>query len=130
MALQDFTVGYIICALWSSNDENDEPLDRNYSINDIHPDTLKLMEKDCKAFYDVWWYAFVYEGLMGTKNDEYAGHDFWLTRNRHGAGFWDRDKLLNRDKLTKASKAFGEFDLWVGDHVTYGNDNKIHGVKS
>jgi hypothetical protein len=21
------------------------------------------------------------------------GHDLWLTRNKHGAGFWDRDEL-------------------------------------
>lgn len=26
-------------------------------------------------------------------NMERAGHDFWLTRNGHGAGFWDRREL-------------------------------------
>ena len=43
------------------------------------------------------------------------GHDFWLTRNRHGAGFWDRGLGDVGDRLTKAAHAFGESDLYVGD---------------
>jgi len=48
-------------------------------------------------------------------------HDFWLTRNRHGAGFWDGDypEELGK-KLTEASHAFGECDLYIGD------DGKVH----
>jgi hypothetical protein len=45
-----------------------------------------------------------------------AGHDFWLTRNGHGAGFWDGD--LSEDvgnALTEAAKKFGECHLYVGD---------------
>ena len=54
------------------------------------------------------------------KNDStdmsHAGHDFWLTRNRHGAGFWDGDLPEDiGEKLTSASKAFGEFNLYIGD---------------
>jgi hypothetical protein len=47
-----------------------------------------------------------------------AGHDFWLTRNGHGAGFWDRTPLEKGklgDELTKLCKAFGESDLYWGD---------------
>jgi len=33
-----------------------------------------------------------------------AGHDFWLTRNGHGAGFWDGDWPETGDALTEASK--------------------------
>jgi hypothetical protein len=32
--------------------------------------------------------------------DEQIGHDLWLTRCGHGAGFWDRN-LPNGDKLTE-----------------------------
>ena len=42
--------------------------------------------------------------------------DFWLTRNGHGAGFWDGDrKAPHSDKLTELSKSFGQVDLFVGD---------------
>lgn len=41
------------------------------------------------------------------------GHDFWLTLQGHGTGFWDRDELntphnLLRDNLTRACKDFGK----------------------
>jgi hypothetical protein len=45
-----------------------------------------------------------------------AGHDFWLTRNGHGAGFWDGEWYKEvGERLTKASKAFGEVNIYVGD---------------
>jgi len=51
-----------------------------------------------------------------------AGHDFWLTRNGHGAGFWDGDWPDDAGgRLTEASKKYGEFNLYVGD------DGLIHG---
>jgi hypothetical protein len=52
---------------------------------------------------------------------ERAGHDFWLTRNGHGAGFWDGDWPEDvGERLTAASKTFGECFLYVGD------DGRIH----
>ena len=40
---------------------------------------------------------------------ELAGHDFWLTRNGHGAGFWDGDwQEPAAAALTAAAHAFGE----------------------
>jgi len=44
-----------------------------------------------------------------------------MTRNGHGAGFWDGDWPDDGDRLTKASEAYGTFDLYVGD------DGEIHG---
>jgi hypothetical protein len=46
---------------------------------------------------------------------EQAGHDFWLTRNRHGAGFWDRGHGAEGADLTQHAKSFGDCDLYVGD---------------
>ena len=46
----------------------------------------------------------------------HAAHDFWLTRNGHGAGFWDGDWPDEIGKqLTALSKEFGEQWLYVGD---------------
>ena len=32
---------------------------------------------------------------QGSDLSSLAGHDFFLTRNRHGAGFWDKDIYMN-----------------------------------
>lgn len=46
---------------------------------------------------------------------EQHGGDFALTRNRHGAGFWDRGYGEVGDRLTEAAHAFGEAWLIVTD---------------
>jgi hypothetical protein len=60
---------------------------------------------------------------------EQAGHDFWLTRNGHGCGFWDGDwgptekrgtpadwfPKTAADMLTLSAKAAGEQDTYVDD---------------
>jgi hypothetical protein len=73
------------------------------------------MESDCQEFLE----ANTSE-IDG--NYEEAGHDFWLTRNGHGAGFWDGDwSEPAATRLTQCSKMFGNFDLYIGD------DGMIHG---
>ena len=45
-------------------------------------------------------------------NPEQIGHDFWLTRNGHGSGFWDRPEVYgddNAEKLSDIARAFGEY---------------------
>jgi hypothetical protein len=45
------------------------------------------------------------------------GHDLWLTRNGHGAGFWDRPEIYGADNarvLTLMARAMGEHDAEFG----------------
>jgi len=131
MSLEAFINAYIGCALRASTDNSDsetggEPLDDNYDESDLSPEAQATMETDCKSFYDdpsnqadleTWRDHF--------GSDSQAGHDFWLTRNGHGAGFWDRfygdtDEAKAGDRLTEASKSYGSADLYVGD------DGQIH----
>ena len=51
------------------------------------------MQSDCAAFYAAHGSQLNEDNCKyrGCPVDEYAGHDFWLTRNGHGAGFWDGD---------------------------------------
>lgn len=44
---------------------------------------------------------------------EQIGIDFWLTRNGHGAGFWDRGAGEVGKHLTEASKPWGEVNAWI-----------------
>jgi hypothetical protein len=42
-----------------------------------------------------------------------VGHDLWLTRNEHGAGFWDSTKIYgkNADIFTGIARAQGFHDV-------------------
>ena len=120
MNLDYFYNGYIECALWSSTDHSDEsggePLDANYSEDDLAPQTAAKMRADCADFIKAHEADLDASGLTAAR----AGHDFWLTRNGHGSGFWDEGLGELGDRLTKASKFYGSFDLYVGD------DGKIY----
>lgn len=111
MNIDTITQHYITAALWSSTDDQDEPLDSNYFASDIDPETLQEMRDDVASFVDTCHGLLVASG----QSDEQIGHDFWLTRNGHGAGFWDRGLGEVGDKLTAACKPFGEVWLYVGD---------------
>jgi len=86
--INDFIESYITTMLWSTTDSSNkyggEPLDENYDESDIASNFMNDIKSDCKDFIESN-YEFI-------KNDiKLAGHDFWLTRNNHGAGFWDGD---------------------------------------
>jgi hypothetical protein len=104
----DFFNAYIVAALWSTSDD-DEFLDDNHFREDIDKSTMSQMEEDCEAFINEAGHMIPESRLSR------AGHDFWLTRNGHGAGFWDGDWPEHGDELTKISEKFGSHDLYVGD---------------
>jgi hypothetical protein len=102
---------YAVCALWSSSDDEGEPLDGSYSLDDIAPKTWQAMREDVIAFCAIHKPLIEEAGI----DEEQVGHDLWLTRNHHGAGFWDRGLGEVGEKLTKAANSFGGVDLYVGD---------------
>jgi hypothetical protein len=109
---------YVECALWSSTDEECKPFDLNYDKSSISPETLARMQDDCDHFLDD---PVVTDACLERPED--TGHDFWLTRNHHGAGFWDGNWPEEVGKiLTDLSHSFGEFDLYIGD------DGMIYGM--
>ncbi len=130
MDLDEFTEAYITAMLWSTTDESTpaggEPLDNNYGPEDLAAETLANIIRDCAAFQaeaqTIWAGALRRPSGDGTGEDSQAGHDFWLTRAGHGAGFWDMDWEAGAGgKLTEISKRYGEVWVYVGD------DGQIHG---
>lgn len=116
--LDEMVNSYLETALWSSTDENDEALDKNYSIRDIARESVARAKKDCVEFIRKAGDETIELALEESRaNDPYStlGHDFWLTRNHHGAGFWDGDYPSTGDKLTAISEKFGEAWPYVGD---------------
>ena len=59
--------------------------------------------------------ALIEQYMMGGQSAAQLGHDIWLTRNRHGVGFWDRGLGDLGDKLTKAAHTLGESCVYLGD---------------
>ncbi len=127
--MDEFTRGFLETALWSSTDNSDdsggEPLDKNYSIEDFTPHALKELTADCEQFQreNADDLAVAYEqGIRGSEGDDEfsAGHDFWLTRCGHGAGFWDGDyPEPQATRLTKSAEKFGNVDLTLEDGVIH-----------
>lgn len=97
--LDEFTNAYLFAALWSTLDMEEEEtyLDETHTIKDFTG--IKAVQADCLSFLSL------YAGLIPCGHLAQAGHDFWLTRNGHGAGFFDRENVygrLNAKKLTEA----------------------------
>jgi hypothetical protein len=110
---------YLHTALWSSICDSGEFASdnsfghENYDIDDISQSLRDQSEIDLKAF-------IVTAGDLLSESDINTGHDFWLTRCGHGAGFWDGD-YTNGDQLTELCKPYGNVDLYVGaDGLVYG----------
>lgn len=112
----DFAKSYVEAALWSSDDAVG-PLDDRFGPEHIDPAEMQGMLEDCAKFQ-----RENADDIDG--DDEQAGHDFWLTRNHHGAGFWDGDwPEPAASRLTSAANAFGERYLEIGDEH-YGDDEE------
>ncbi len=109
---------YLRAELFIGMDEEGRSLDDNYTIADIDPATVAAMVTD--------WRRFLEENheLIGDNENE-AAHDFALSRNSHGAGYFDDNGDLyngNGPILQKQAQRHGEYSLYVGD------DGKLHGM--
>lgn len=139
--LDDFLDAYVRASLWSSTDNSDETggetLDRHHGPEDISGETLDRMRADCIKFLNDpnGGRLICVAGRLEAEGQwslphgagcsvvAYAGHDFWLTRNGHGSGFWDGDWPKGiAEGLHALAKRFGPFDLFLGD------DGRIHGA--
>jgi hypothetical protein len=106
MKLDKFVSAYLECALGSSTDLDGRPLDDDFDIDDLAAETIAEAVTECRDFRDA-----NADDLAEAGDDAQNGHDFWLTRNRHGAGFWDRGYGNVGKRLTDAAHVYGSVDL-------------------
>jgi hypothetical protein len=114
--------GYLECMLWSSTDmDTEEHLDENYSIDDISDEFFESSVIDCAKLFSTFRFSdSKYVGKPGNEFDvhSYAGHDFWLTRAGHGAGFWEKsdwEEDFGEQVTAHIKKDFPDIDPYVGD---------------
>ena len=113
---------YVESLLWSSSviglDEQPYNADEYH-----HSDALQESSyNDCVDFYqtnseiiELYIEQMVESGM--SERDAFAqlGHDFALTRNHHGAGFWDRGLGDLGINLTDIAQSYGSVDVYLGD---------------
>ena len=114
-----FTTAVIEAMRFTDTGEEDQPA----TDAPLHPEDHSKLTDDCSKFWEQVGHLvhdeFTQRPDAGFENwadaVRSAGHDFWLTRNGHGAGFWDGDWTLHGDALTTASEAAGSLGVYEGD---------------
>ena len=115
-----FTRAYAVALLWSSTVIVGEDIDNDSESAEEYSElcSKELCEQvviDCLNFMREYS-ALIYEAAMlPDYNLSQAGSDFALTRNGHGAGYWDRGIGDIGDELTDAAEVAGIVDLYLGD---------------
>ena len=117
--LSDFARGYFTAAFWTADDDagggeyaNTGRADDHFER--LHHDNLREQLSQCERFQ-----ADNVQTLEDAADDYQAGIDFWLTRNHHGAGFWDGDwDHLDgtgeaAKRLTDSAHSFGEANCFI-----------------
>lgn len=114
--LDDFTQGYIEAMFWTETGSGDDGKLEDATLADLAPETWAEIEKDCRDFViaNAADLGAAYEHPTVSYSPAYAGHDYWLTRNGHGAGFWDRDLGDLGERLSSACR-YDERALYMGD---------------
>lgn len=130
-----FVDGYIECILWCDAIPVHADPDHEDYEDSWESGGLQHLSVSDKTRADIIERAMLREFVAGNFDDllrycevraydpsegpveSYAGHDFYLTRAGHGAGFWDRGLGELGDRLTNASKSYGSPD----DHMMFDN---------
>jgi hypothetical protein len=112
--MNTFTDAYITAIYFTETGDGEQPSSE-----------IKMSEDArARAYADCFTFQSVNATILAEAYDREgydegrAGHDFWLTRNGHGAGYWDRAELEADDlgdRLTEAAKLFGECWTTEGD---------------
>lgn len=116
--VERFIDGYIECALWAdcmpaSDDPNAESGGGEHL--ELRNGAREKMAADCRTFCEENADDLARYCEQRGFDASYAGHDFWLTRQHHGAGFWDRGLGALGQRLTEAAHAYGSAD----DHTPF-----------
>lgn len=100
---------FLITALWSTTNYEDNNLDDIYSVDDIPQEFQDKCQAICDTFLAKAKALNLFTEEELKDEDDTIEHDLWLTMHGHGAGFWDGD-YEHGDALTKLAKTFPELE--------------------
>lgn len=108
-----FVNSYLHTAIWVTIESGE--------CSDFTKEAKKCAEIDCQKFIDLVVDKFGFEKatelltINGTDLEYLTPHDFFLTRNGHGTGFWDKENIYGESEahiLTEISKEMKESDCY------------------
>lgn len=102
---------YLEAALWTESDT----IGDDFTIYDFDDDSREAAKIEISNFM-----SKANQYLVGIPEDS-IGHDIWLTRNRHGAGFWDRDYLD-----AEAGKVLTDLAHEMGERSLFTKNGKVY----
>jgi hypothetical protein len=116
--------GAVEAILWSETDDDGTPFEATHDESDISPESREELRTAVEGMALAMGadtltmlnhYAGTLRGAQWSPGDLF-GHDFILTSNGHGAGFWDRGETSGAaDRLTAACHA-ASYNLYRGDN--------------
>lgn len=118
-----FADGYVEAMAWLAWHENGS--DMGVSLSVVPDEVIQQAASDAGEFYRdnqsliaqaVREHCARRSGLCAFV--ETLGHDFALTRNGHGTGFWDRGYGKVGDLLSDACRPYGPSGIYVSDDKT------------
>lgn len=113
--------GYQVCAQWLATDDDGEPCDHcelaSEAIGELAQDCISFLEGMAAhgQAYLLEQYKLACPAIDNADLWQRFGHDFFLTRNGHGAGFWDRGYGALGETLSELARAEGGKDLFFND---------------
>lgn len=96
---------YLMALAWA-----DAPEDEPYL--DLASEVRETARTECAEFLEQIETAGIDSSAW---DDEHLGHDFWLTRQHHGVGFWDRGRGPVGEHLTALAQTHQERCVYIGD---------------
>ena len=123
---------YLECAIWTEEERLEEENTEGYEgeIKDLIPEAdLNVNnfsdDSKIKAYEDIKLFLKYAGDSVNGIDEEQLGHDIWLSRNGHGAGFFDRgyDDDIEKILMDSAHK-IGSVDIYLGDDglLYFGNE--------
>jgi hypothetical protein len=119
---------YLYTALWTWTDSDGHA---PYGDNTVHVEATEVFDlrsivratDDCRSFCeyvdDIAESGIVEDTAARQALADMApidaGGDFWLTRERHGTGFWDRGLDAAGHCLARAARTFGDAGMHIDD---------------
>lgn len=122
--IDDAAGAFEIAALWVTPYEDADgemrELDADFDTSDIAPEVSAQIRADLRDFTLTNRHLIAQAQEIASQRGRTfsmadVGHNYLLSRNGHGTGFWDRGLGTVGDELHANAKAAGEFDLYPGD---------------
>lgn len=112
MKLDEFTRAYLDALVFTDCGPDDPT---PFNEDSLSQEMVNQAIEECAAFQKQFAADIAEYGASQ------AGHDFWMTRNGHGVGFWEYDHATPEicDRLDAGARAAGRREIYDNDGLLY-----------